>query len=544
MSRRRSRVTLEERITSLSQAIELCQGRVPEEALAPARAVLDRAAQRRARGDGLVVVALAGGTGTGKSSLLNAVAGHHLAEVDVRRPTTSEPTAWVVGAQEEAGALLDWLEIPADRRHASPSGDGPEGLVLVDLPDIDSVVASNRAVADRLIERVDVLVWVVDPHKYAQQSLHEGYLGRLREHADVMWVVLNQADRLDKAAVRTVVKDLEGLVGGRSGPQVMATSAVTGDGIDELSRRLDREVAERRAVAERIAADIRTAATDLAAVLSPPGEDGSASGRSRDTDIEVLLSGWALTDALTSLAGVDRLVDHAARRYLDVASASSRTIVLHLLAVVGGLIRGLGGLGRAAGRLFGTARRSVSVAEPALTGTDIQHVLSELTARARQHLPWSWASRFQDRASQVAADLPTRLKAAAAGADAEPRRRWWWRAVAVVGSVVELAALVGAGWLLLARITDTTTLPSVPVVMLDDEVSLPGMILAVGVVAWIVLLLVRRVALRAGARRHRKAAGHALRHAVGEAVDQTAVAPLREELSAYSSARSALDVAR
>jgi hypothetical protein len=49
---------------------------------------------------------------------------------------------------------------------------------------------------DRLVQLVDMLIWVVDPQKYADAALHDRYLIPLAQHAGVMMIVLNQADRL------------------------------------------------------------------------------------------------------------------------------------------------------------------------------------------------------------------------------------------------------------------------------------------------------------------------------------------------------------
>ena len=53
---------------------------------------------------------------------------------------------------------------------------------------------------DRLVQLVDMMIWVVDPQKYADAALHDRYLRPLAQHADVMMIVLNQADRLDPGA--------------------------------------------------------------------------------------------------------------------------------------------------------------------------------------------------------------------------------------------------------------------------------------------------------------------------------------------------------
>ena len=74
--------------------------------------------------------------------------------------------------------------------------------MLLDLPDHDSVRLEHRLEVDRLVELVDVLVWVLDPEKYADAAVHDRYLAPLAGHAGVLLVVLNQVDRLDAAAAR------------------------------------------------------------------------------------------------------------------------------------------------------------------------------------------------------------------------------------------------------------------------------------------------------------------------------------------------------
>ena len=94
---RRRRVDLAERIEMLSKAVDLSAGRIPDEVVDRARAVLDRADQRCRIGGDHTVIALAGATGSGKSSTFNALAGADLADPGVRRPTTSKATSAVWG---------------------------------------------------------------------------------------------------------------------------------------------------------------------------------------------------------------------------------------------------------------------------------------------------------------------------------------------------------------------------------------------------------------------------------------------------------------
>ena len=85
------------RLHALERAVEASRGMMPAEVVDRASTVRSNAGERLARGDAAVVVALAGGTGSGKSTLFNNLAGDDVAEVGVRRPTTTDPVALVVG---------------------------------------------------------------------------------------------------------------------------------------------------------------------------------------------------------------------------------------------------------------------------------------------------------------------------------------------------------------------------------------------------------------------------------------------------------------
>src|SRR5919106_874906 len=99
------------RLHALERAVESSRGMIPREVVDRVSGVRANAGERLARGDAAVVVALAGGTGSGKSSLFNAIAGSDVAEVGVKRPTTTDPVALVVGEIEGSDTLLDWLEV-------------------------------------------------------------------------------------------------------------------------------------------------------------------------------------------------------------------------------------------------------------------------------------------------------------------------------------------------------------------------------------------------------------------------------------------------
>ena len=179
--------------------------------MAAARALLAKAGAREALGDA-TVVALAGATGSGKSTLFNALSrqrGQH-ARASAGRPPASPTPPSGAGRRTRADRLLDWLEVP--RRHRHPPEPALDGLVLLDLPDHDSVRLEHRLEVDRLVGLVDVLVWVLDPQKYADAAVHDRYLAPLAGHAGVLLVVLNQVDRLDAVAARACLTDLRALL--------------------------------------------------------------------------------------------------------------------------------------------------------------------------------------------------------------------------------------------------------------------------------------------------------------------------------------------
>ncbi len=255
-------LTLAERGQALAAALDAGEGQLPADLVTEGRAVLQHATERAGLSAEHTVVALAGATGSGKSSLLNAVAGVDLAKIGVQRPTTAHALAAVWGPG--AGPLLDWLDVRERRdmgpgvaarlrRRGAPASALANGLVLLDLPDHDSVAEEHRVRADRLVQRADLLVWVVDPQKYADAALHTRYLRGWAGHESVTVLVLNQADRLDAAATTAVLADLRRLAAadGLGDVRVMAASARTGVGIDELRGALGQAAARRQAAEER-----------------------------------------------------------------------------------------------------------------------------------------------------------------------------------------------------------------------------------------------------------------------------------------------------
>ncbi|MBI2303109.1 MAG: 50S ribosome-binding GTPase [Armatimonadetes bacterium] len=146
-------------------------------------------------------VAIVGGTGVGKSSLLNALAGAGICPVSEKRPCTQEVTAYY-HADNELG--FD----PALARQGRRVAHRREGLrdkILIDTPDYDSIDPEHRRMLAGVLRGADVILWVVTAEKYRDlrgaRWLAEYRAGR------AFAFVLNRADEGVEPAV---LADLRG----------------------------------------------------------------------------------------------------------------------------------------------------------------------------------------------------------------------------------------------------------------------------------------------------------------------------------------------
>jgi GTP-binding protein EngB required for normal cell division len=541
--RRAAGGSLDARLAALAEAAELARGRIDGELVEAADAVVRRAGQRLGLGVEATVVALAGPTGAGKSTLFNALAGSDLAAASRRRPTTSAATAAVWG--DVGDELLDWLEVP--RRHRL--GGEPDGLVLLDLPDFDSVERSHRVEVERVVALADLMVWVVDPQKYADGVLHEHYLRPLAEYGDVMLVVLNQADRLDTAGRAACVADLGRLLDadGLPGLPVLAASALTGEGIGELRALLEQRVRAREAAAARLAADVAAAASGLAAA-SGAGAAGKVDRGDRA----------ALTAALSQAAGVPgvvRAVANAHRRRGALATGWPFVRWLRRLRrdplrrlrlpdrVEADALPPAGNGSGASGAAAAPATRSSLPAPTRVQRAQVETAARALAGRAAGELAGPWPGLVRHAALAHEEELPARLEAAVSGTDLRMRTPRWWRAAGLLQTLLALAVLAGAVWLL--------ALAGLGYLQLDDVIPtpevegfpVPTLLLGGGALAGLLLAALAGLAVRAGAKRRARVAAKALDARVRTAGEELVIAPVEAELDAHRRLREALAAA-
>jgi GTPase Era involved in 16S rRNA processing len=530
------------RVEGLAQAVESARGRLDETLVEDAAGVVERSGARLRLSAEHTVVALAGATGSGKSSTFNAVTGLDLAAVGVKRPTTSWTMSCTWGA-EGAGELLDWLGVPGRHQVSrnsmldSPVNDDEQlhGLVLLDLPDHDSTEVAHHVEVDRLVKLTDVLVWVLDPQKYADAAIHDRYLRPLASHKDVMLVVLNHIDEVPADRRDSMVADLERLLkdDGLEGVPVLTTSAKEGLGITELKKELADRVAAKKATRARLLADVKAAAERM------QEQNGTAKpkdvARARKSE---------LVEAFADAAGVPTVVhavDKATR--FRARQATGWPVTKWVARLRPDPLKRLHlDLGPRGKELTGGARSSM----PAPTQVErarVDTVVRGVAEDAAAELTHPWVTAVRHASVSRLEDLNDALDRAVGSTDlGVGRTPVWWQVVRVLQWLLFFTALAGGLWLAGLAVMGYLQLPE-PTTPEYVGLPVPTLMLLGGVLAGVVLALLSRLFTSIAARRRARSADRRLRAAIGEVTQELVIDPIEAELEAYRLTRGGLATA-
>lgn len=154
--------------------------------------------------DAPLLVLLIGPTGAGKSSLMNALAGFDASPSGVIRPTTREIVVLAPPGSRDRllGEGLPLSMLAGGRVRYLEHADVPEGIALIDSPDVDSIEHANRELTERLAEAADLGVFVTTATRYADRVPWD-ILGRMRDRGLPLLVVVNRMppDLADRATI-------------------------------------------------------------------------------------------------------------------------------------------------------------------------------------------------------------------------------------------------------------------------------------------------------------------------------------------------------
>jgi len=169
--------------------------------------------------DAPLLAVVGGSTGAGKSTLINSLVGADVSTAGVLRPTTRGPV--IVSHPTDAGWFAGDRILPGLPRYTGPGdagglrvvthpGVGP-GLALLDAPDIDSVVATNRELASTLLAAADLWVFLTTAARYAD-AVPWQLLQTARDRGTAIAIVL---DRCPPQAMNDVGGHLSAMLAAR-----------------------------------------------------------------------------------------------------------------------------------------------------------------------------------------------------------------------------------------------------------------------------------------------------------------------------------------
>ncbi|HWI42349.1 MAG TPA: GTPase [Nocardioides sp.] len=508
-----------DRVAGLGDAVDAARGRIDDALLEDVAAAADRATARLRLSARHTVVAIAGATGSGKSSTYNALTGLELSSVGIRRPTTSWATAVVWGSQG-AEELLEWVGIPPRHQTMRDSmldtrRDDKEldGVVLLDLPDHDSTEVAHHLEVDRLVAVADLMVWILDPQKYADAAVHDRYFKPMATHQDVILVALNHIDTVPEERRQSMVDDVKRLLAEDGLPDVtvLPISAREGIGMDALREEIRRRVSDKRSTTARVEADIAAAAARLEAAGGTTSASELPTKRVRD-----------LEEVVANAAGVPAVVDSLER---TIGARARRAVAWPPVALASSGSSELEGAGDP--RIAPVDRASVDTAVRGLA----DEVGDGMAPR--------WAAVVRDVATSRSAQLDDRLDRELRDVGLGGGLPLWVRLVQLLHWLLLLAFVGGLVWWGVAAVQHSTDdLPEVAGFPLPPVVAVGGLVL--GLVLW----LVGRALVGGVARGRAAAAEERLRGVVQKVVDAEVVQPLSTELATYATFRRGVAAAR
>jgi hypothetical protein len=183
--------------------------------------------------DAPLLAVVGGSTGAGKSTLVNALVGHPVTRSGAIRPTTRQPillhhpadAGWFEGQRvlptlSRIRGTVSPEPLPASRAGATPDAEAisslvlvadpavPQGIALLDAPDVDSISDDNRRLAGQLLAAADLWVFVTTANRYADAVPWKLLLDA--SSRDIMVAVV--LDRVPAGAEAEVSADLRGLL--------------------------------------------------------------------------------------------------------------------------------------------------------------------------------------------------------------------------------------------------------------------------------------------------------------------------------------------
>jgi hypothetical protein len=276
--------------------------------------------------DAPMLAVVGGSTGAGKSTLVSSLVGEPVTQAGLLRPTTMSPVLVHNPADAQwfgQDRILPDLE-RVTRATTDPnalqlvaSDAVPEGLAILDAPDVDSVEERNRTLAGQLLAAADLWLFVTSAARYAD-LVPWNYLKQAAERSAAVAIVL---DRTAPEAIDTVATHLARMLASRGlkdSPMFIVT-----EGVVDADGLLPKEaVAEIKGWLDSLASD----AEGRSAVVKQTLE-GAIRTLTRRTH--------SIADASAEqLAAQDRLRDDATRAYADAAAA------FHAASADGTLLRG------------------------------------------------------------------------------------------------------------------------------------------------------------------------------------------------------------